>query len=214
MLRWLLYIPLVLVGLLGAFLVLHTIIRVVRHIYKFPMPEFAANIIDNPLRRKIQPPEDLPIRHGVKQGMNILEVGPGNGTYTIATARALGDSGQLITIDIEPRMIERVKGRIKEEGIANLEARVADVFGLPFEDGYFDLIYMITVIGEIPAPQKALKEFQRVLKSGGILAFSELLLDPDYLRADSLKALATGAGFSFLDYQGNFFVYSVRFKKN
>ena len=150
MARTLLYIPLGLVGLLGFLLVLHTIIRIIRHSYKFPMPEFAANIIDNPLRRRIQPPAEMPARIGVRPGMKVLEVGPGNGTYTIATARAVSDGGKLVTIDIEPKMIERVNKRIHEEGLLNIDARVADVFDLPFESETFDLVYMIAVIGEIP----------------------------------------------------------------
>jgi len=47
-------------------------------------------------------------------------------------------------------MIERIRRRIRAEGIANVDARVADVYDLPFADGEFDLAYLIAVIGEIP----------------------------------------------------------------
>jgi hypothetical protein len=83
-------------------LFLHTLVRMVRAFYKFPMPQFMASAIDNPLRRRIQPPQKTPIRHGIHAGMTILEVGPGNGTYTLATARRVGDRGKVVTIDIEP----------------------------------------------------------------------------------------------------------------
>ncbi len=43
-----------------AFIVLHTIIRIIRHFYKFPMPEFMADLIDHPLRRRFQPPTRRP----------------------------------------------------------------------------------------------------------------------------------------------------------
>ena len=188
-------ICLAIVGLIILVLTLHTIIRIVRYFYKFPMPEFAANLIDNPVRRLIQPPEEMPLRHGVKPGMKVLEVGPGNGTYTIATARAVGDGGQVISIDIEPKMIERVNKRIQKDGIDNIDARVADVFDLPFEEGTFDLVYMIAVIGEIPTPERALSEFHRVLKPTGNLAFSELLMDPDYPLVANLIKLAESEGF-------------------
>lgn len=211
MVKILVYIPLVLLSLLGFLLVLHTIIRIIRHYYKFPMPEFAANIIDNPLRRRIQPPGEMPIRHGVKEGMKVLEVGPGNGAYTISTAKAVGDAGQVVTIDIEPKMIERVKKRIQEEGITNIDARVADVFDLPFEDGVFDLAYMIAVIGEIPTPERAVSEFRRVLKTGGSLAFSELLMDPDYPLAKNLVRLAESEGFQVKNKLGGFGSYTLVF---
>ena len=64
-------------------------------------------------------------------------------------------------------MIERVKKKARIEGITNIDARVADVFELPFEDGYFDAVYMITVIGEIPTAEIAMREFYRVLSPLG-----------------------------------------------
>ena len=70
------------------------------------MPQFLANAIDNPFRRRIQPPDRTPLRHGIEPGMTVLEVGPGSGTYTIATARRIGAQGRLVTVDIEERMIE------------------------------------------------------------------------------------------------------------
>ncbi len=101
-------ILLTIILILSAFIVFHTIIRIIRYYYKFPIPQFLANVIDNPLRRKIQPPDKTAIRHGIKPGMNVLEVGPGNGRYTIETAKLVGGNGKVTTIDIEKKMIERV----------------------------------------------------------------------------------------------------------
>lgn len=211
MIRVLIYL---LLGLPLLLITLHTLVRIVRHFRKFPMPEFAANIIDNPFRRRIQPTDEMPIRHGIEPGMVVLEVGPGNGTYTVATARRVGDGGQVITVDIEPKMIERVKQKARVEGITNIEARVADVYELPFEDGFFDVVYMIAVIGEIPAPERAMREFHRVLSPEGTLVFSELLLDPDYPRAQALVRRANGAGFRLKEKVGNFFYYTLIFEKS
>jgi len=194
-------------------IVLHTIVRIVRHFHKFPMPQFMANAIDNPIRRKIQPPDATPARHGIEPGMTVLEVGPGNGTYTVATARRVGDKGKVVTIDIEPKMIERVRRRAHAEGIDNIEAKVADVYDLPFEDGSFDAIYMIAVIGEIPEPDRAMRESYRVLSPSGTLAFSEFLWDPDYPRAGTLIRKAASAGFRLKKKAGNVFYYTLIFEK-
>jgi ubiquinone/menaquinone biosynthesis C-methylase UbiE len=209
-LRILIYIV---IGLPLLVVILHTILRIVRYFYKFPMPQFLANAIDNPLRRRVQPPDETPARHGIEPGMTVLEVGPGNGTYTVATARRVGDKGKVVTIDIESKMIERVTRRAQAEGIENIEARVADVYDLPFEDGYFDAIYMIAVVGEIPAPDEAMKEFYRVLRPSGTLAFSELLNDPDYPLAGTLIQKATSAGFRLKEKVGNFFYYTLILEK-
>lgn len=192
---------------------LHTLIRIVRYFYKFPMPEWMANVIDNPFRRKIQPPQETAIRHGIKPGMRVLEIGPGNGTYSLAAAQLIGNQGQLVTIDIEPKMIERVLQKIEAEGISNIEARVADVYDLPFADQSFDLIYMITVINEIPNIPQALSEFHRVLKNTGNLVFSELFMDPDYPLAGTLIKKAQSANFRLKEQIGNFFYYTLIFDK-
>jgi hypothetical protein len=91
-----------LLGLPLIVLFLHTTLRVIRYFYKFPMPQFLANLIDNPFRRKIQPPRDMPLRHGIEHGMTVLEVGPGNGRYT-SKPRAASERGKVVAVDIEPR---------------------------------------------------------------------------------------------------------------
>lgn len=88
-------------------------------------------------RRKIQPPHETAVRHGIGPGMTVLEVGPGSGTYTIGAAQRVGGQGKVVTVDIEPKMIERVRRRAEQEGVENIEARVADVYDLLYEDGLF-----------------------------------------------------------------------------
>jgi len=195
------------------FVAVHTLVRVLRRFHKFPIPAFLTNLIDNPLRRRIQPPDQTPQRHGIEPGMTVLEVGPGNGRYTMATARRLGPAGRLITVDIEPKIIERVRQRAQAEGMANVEARLADVYDLPFANEMFDAIYLIAVIGEIPAPDKALREFHRVLSPRGTLAFSELLFDPDSPRPSTVTRLASAAGFRLKKKVGNFVYYTLIFEK-
>jgi ubiquinone/menaquinone biosynthesis C-methylase UbiE len=198
----------------ASFIVLHTFIRIIRHFYKFPIPEFLAGAIDNPLRRRIQPPDEMALRHSLRPGMRVLDVGPGNGRYTMAAARLVGQEGRVIAIDIEPKMIERVRSRAQAEGVGNVEARVADVCDLPFDDGVFDAIYLIAVIGEIPDQIAALKEFRRVLSPSGTIAFSELLMDPDYPLAESLVRKAGMVGFRLKRRLGSFFSYTLVLEKD
>lgn len=182
--------------------------RLVRAVHKFPMPEFLANVIDNPLRRRLQPPDATAVRHGLEPGMAVLEIGPGSGTYTMGAARRVGPAGRVVAIDIEPRMVDRVARRAAAEGVTNVEARVADVFALPFADGSFDAAFMIAVIGEIPTPERALREIGRVLKPGGTLACSEFLVDPDSPGHWTLARWATAAGFQLRKRIGSMFYYT------
>ncbi len=209
-LRWLarvlVALPLLLVGW-------HTVVRIVRHFCKFPMPQFLADLIDNPLRRRIQPPEEMAVRHGLQPGMRVLEVGPGNGTYTLGAARRVGPLGQVVAVDIEPRMVERVQQRAAAEGVRNVQARLADVTDLPFLDGSFDAVFMITVMGEVPSPVRALRELRRVLAPAGTLACSEVLMDPDYPLASTLTRWAERAGFRLREKCGNLLSYTLLFEK-
>jgi len=189
------------------------VVRIIRQLYKFPIPEFMAPVIDNPLRRRIQPPDGLAARHGLEPGMQVLEVGPGSGAYTMAAARRVGDSGRVTAIDIEPKMIARITARAQAENAHNVEAQLADVYALPFDTGSFDAIFMVTVIGEIPEPGRAMRELYRVLAPSGTLAFSELLLDPDYPLPRTLVNLAQAAGFRLKQKSGNILAYTVVFEK-
>jgi ubiquinone/menaquinone biosynthesis C-methylase UbiE len=202
----LLAIPLVLV-------LLHTIIRIIRRFHKAPMPEFFAALIDNPFRRRIQPPDRTAARHQLEEGMTVLEVGPGSGTYTVAAAERVGQSGQLVAVDIEPRMVTRLQERVAEKRLTNVHAQVADAHALPFARNSFDAIYLITVMGEIPAPVRAMSEFERVLSSTGTLALSELLPDPDYPRRSTVLRWAESANLCLKKKIGNFFYYTLIFEK-
>jgi len=205
-LKWILWIALLLIGL-------HTMVRIVRRVHKFPIPARLTQLIDNPMRRRLQPPDETARRHTIGPGMKDLDVGPGSGIYTFAAARAVGESGCVVAVDIEPQIIERLRQRIREEGITNLVARVADAYGLPFDDGSFDVITMVTVIGEIPDPVRAMKEFRRVLALSGKLVFSELFVDPDYPRTATVQKWAQEAEFKLGKRLGNWFYYTLIFEK-
>lgn len=74
-------------------------------------------------------------------------------------------------------------------------------------------MYLIALVGEIPAPERAMKEFYRVLGPSGTLAFSEVLNNPDCPRAGTLPRKATSAGFGLKENVGNFFYYTLILEK-
>ena len=59
----------------------------------------------------------------------------------------------------------------------------------------FDRAFLVTVLGEVPEPERALREIYESLKPGGILSVTEVLPDPDYLPRGRLRRLVEGAGF-------------------
>jgi SAM-dependent methyltransferase len=191
----------------------YLIVRVVRHFYKFPVPSFLGNFVDNPMRRRIQRPEDLAIRHGLTPGIKVLEIGPGSGSYTIAAASRIGPEGLLVAIDIDARMVENLRLIAREAGLSRLKTFVGDAHHLAITGDTFDAATLIAVIGKIPEPRRAMAELYRVLAPGGTLAFSELLFDPDCPRKRTVRSMAEDAGFLFVLDQGNLINYTLLFSK-
>lgn len=203
----------VLLGLIALPILVSIVVRLVRRFYQFPIPAFIVPFIDNPFRRRIQPPEKIVEWMDVKQGMSLLEVGPGPGTFTFAAAMEVGDTGRVYTIDIQETVITSLYAKIEQQGFRNISAEQASAHALPYPDHHFDRVYMVTVLGEIPDKQRALVEFKRVLKDDGYLAVGEIILDPDYPRRGTVTAWCREAGFELAETYGNIMHYLLLFSK-
>jgi ubiquinone/menaquinone biosynthesis C-methylase UbiE len=146
--------------------------------------------------------------------MRVLEIGCGSGAFTADVARAVGVTGEVYALDIQNDMLEQLKRKLGKAGnrdIKNVKPILGNAHALPFKDNFFDLVYLVTVLQEIPDKPRALAEIKRVLKPGGILAVTELLPDPDYpLKSTTIK-MGEDAGFTVDRVSGNFFNYTVRF---
>jgi len=206
-LRLLLYV------FLGYIVLSQTLGRLVRRRWRFPIPAFMTQLIDNPLRRRfIQPPAEFAERLGLEPGMSVLEIGPGKGSYTFEVARRVAP-GTVYGCDISPYVVERLRERADREGLTNVDARVEDVFRLSFPDSSIDRVYMIATLPEIPSPVGALRECRRVLKPGGLLSLSELLFDPDYPLRGTEKRWAEEAGLVLEEEHGGLVCYQLNYRK-
>lgn len=205
----------ILLKILGFFVLLQLALRIVKRFYAFSPPAFMGPLLDSNFRKKLQPPEKLIKRSGIKEGMRILEIGCGSGAFTTFAARASGIKGEVYALDIQPKMLVQLKKKLsrpENRDIKNIKLIEADVHKLPFENNSFDVVYTVTVLQELPDRIRALKEIKRVLKPGGILAVTEFLPDPDYpLKSTTIK-LGEEAGFILDKVEGNFWNYTVRFK--
>jgi ubiquinone/menaquinone biosynthesis C-methylase UbiE len=171
-------------------------------------------MIDNPVRRKIQSPKAITEWMGVKGGMVILEIGPGSGTFTFEVAEQVGESGRIYAIDIQESIVKALGEKVEEMRIDNVEVKQASAYELPFSDRYFDRVFMVTVLGEIPDKRKALSELKRVLKDEGLLAIGEFLPDPDYPRKRTVTGWCQDSGFELNEQFGNWLHYLLTFEKS
>lgn len=193
-----------------------TVARVVRKLWHFPAPAFIGRGLDSNFRRSVQPPAKLISRSGIEPGMKVLEVGCGSGAYTTFVARAVGPKGKVYALDIQRKMLDQLQRKLEKaenSDITNIELVQSSAYELPFADASLDLVYMITVLPEIPDPQRALLEAYRVLKPCGILAVTEFFPDPDYPLKRTTRKQAASAGFTKDGVEGNFWNYTARFIK-
>ncbi|MFX0061028.1 MAG: class I SAM-dependent methyltransferase [Candidatus Hermodarchaeota archaeon] len=98
--------------------------------------------------------------------LKILEVGCGAGHTSCYYAKKLGC--HITGIDISEQMINSAKKRAKSQKLSNVDFRVASALDLPFEDNTFDVVIAESCTGVLPDRPRALQEYYRVLKPGGI----------------------------------------------
>jgi ubiquinone/menaquinone biosynthesis C-methylase UbiE len=143
-------------------------------------------------------------------GERILEVGPGTGYYSLTVASELG-GGRLAIFDIQQQMLDHVMREAGKHGVTGIEPTLGDAQALPFADGSFDGAYLVTVLGEIPDQDAAVRELARVLRPGGRLVVGELFGDPHMVTAGTLRQRAEAAGLAFERRLGTPLAYFARF---
>jgi ubiquinone/menaquinone biosynthesis C-methylase UbiE len=129
-----------------------------------------------------------------RAGERLLEVGPGTGYYSLPVAEWLSPSGRLEVLDVQQEMLDHTLRRAREHGIDNITPTLADARELPYPDGSFDGAYLVTVLGEVPDQEAALRELGRVVKPGGRIVVGELFGDPHMVTHSALAARAQAAG--------------------
>lgn len=145
-----------------------------------------------------------------RPGDRVLEIGPGTGYYTLELASWLRPGGSLEIFDIQQQMLDHTMRRVAEGGLDNVVATQGDATALPYEDESVDGVVLITVLGEIPDRDAALREIARVLRPGGRLVVGELFGDPHYTSPRVLREHGEAAGLRFESRTGPALGYFAR----
>ena len=213
---WLTILWVVLIGSGLCLITFGLLSRLVKKLRPTPIHPAAARHIDGPLRRWIQPPERVIQRSGVQPGMDVLEVGPAAGAVTIPLARQVGPGGTLVCLELQQAMLDMLQAklsRVENTDVVNVEMVCADAQKMPLEDGAFDAAMLVEVLGEVPDRRAALRECFRVLRPDGILAVTEMIVDPDYSSPRTIERLCTEVGFRWVARSGRFWDYTLVFQK-
>jgi len=115
----------------------------------------------------------------LKEGDVVLDLGSGAGFDAFLAAQRVGKSGRVIGVDMTPEMLKKARDNAEKGGYKNVEFRSGEIEKLPVEDNSIDVIISNCVINLSPDKKAVFKEAYRVLKSGGRIMVSDLVLVKD-----------------------------------
>lgn len=160
-----------------------------------PYPSSFVWVLENPVIERVAGAQALMDRAGVRPGMRILDAGCGPGRVTIPLARRVGAEGLVVALDAQASMLSKLQKRLEDQRITNVRLVHAELGTGALLGEKFDRAFLVTVLGEIPDREKALREIHGLLRPDGILSVTEVLPDPHYQRRSAVQALALSTGF-------------------
>jgi ubiquinone/menaquinone biosynthesis C-methylase UbiE len=148
------------------------------------------------IRDTLNPREDIVQEVGLKLGFQVLDYGCGPGSYILPVSEAVGPSGKLYALDVNPFALEMVKRIAAKNNLTNVATIQSDcATGLP--DEALEAVLLYDVFHDLADQKAVLTELRRVLKPDGIVSFSD-----HHLKEDEIISKVTAAGLFKLQNKG------------
>jgi SAM-dependent methyltransferase len=138
----------------------------------------------------------------LREGEVVIDLGSGAGFDCFLAAKAVGEKGRVIGVDMTPEMLDQAKNNARKGGYGNVEFRLGEIENLPVADNTGDIIISNCVINLSPDKERVFRETFRVLKPGGRLMVSDIVLLnplPEAVKASLEAYIGCIAGASMKD---------------
>ena len=188
--------------------------RLASHRYEIPCPSWLGWMVemDNPFTTTNR--AATIIAHlELQPGMHVLDFGCGPGRLSLPLAAQVGPQGEVLAVDIQEAMLERVRAKAQAAKLDNIRFLQAAAGDGKLGINLFDRALLVTVLGEIPDAAPVMQEIFAALKPGGRLSVTEIVFDPHYQTRATVLRLAMAAGFREQAFFGNRMAYTLNLEK-
>lgn len=138
-------------------------------------PWWVGYLLLTPWRRLVHDPQRI-LSPYVREGMTVLEIGPGMGYFSLTLARLVGPRGRVICVDVQEKMLEKLRKRAQKAGVLDWITTVrASEHSLLLQDssGKVDFALAFAMVHEVPDQARLLQEIYGAMKPGALLLLSE-----------------------------------------
>jgi ubiquinone/menaquinone biosynthesis C-methylase UbiE len=125
--------------------------------------------LDEATRRSWYNPEAILRATSVDEGAVFVDVGCGDGFFSVLAARKVGESGMVYAVDIDVEAIERLKTKARERRLMNIRTKVGAAEETIFCTACADIIFYSMVLHDFKDPAQVLRNARKMLKPSGIL---------------------------------------------
>jgi len=164
-----------------------------------------ADWLVRPERDVQEQPDRVVKKLDIPKGSTVVDLGAGVGYFTWRLAKAVGETGKVIAVDIQPGMIDRLRETLKQRGVTNVEPVLGSEENPNLPENAVDLVLVVDVYHELQQPEKTMEYVRRALKPDGRLVVIEYRKeDPNIpihplhkMTVDEVRAELEPMGFEF-----------------
>jgi ubiquinone/menaquinone biosynthesis C-methylase UbiE len=207
------FVPWTIAIVVGLFVALHFGWRYASRHWSLPCPTVLSWAVDGRVVDAVAGTEKTLDRLGLRPGMTVVEIGPGPGRLLLRAASRVLPGGKAIGVELQQGMLDKIRRKLARYDPGNIELIHADATHAVLPPASADLVYLCTVLGEIPDRSAALRNCFDVLRPLGRLSITEIVFDPHYQSRSKVQELAQRAGFELEEIIGNWRTYTANFRK-